>query len=61
VSAVAPARPPDPGEVDLAGAAIPTANQRLNGRAQSPMDDAALAYPVVAWILMKGRGENSVR
>src|ERR1700677_2768198 len=25
------------------------------------MDDAALAYPVIAWILMKGRGEYSIR
>jgi hypothetical protein len=25
------------------------------------MYDAALPYPVIAWILMKGRGEYSVR
>jgi len=52
---------PDPGEVDLVGAVISTANQRLDGGAQPPMDYAALAYPVVAWILMKGGGDYSVR
>jgi hypothetical protein len=52
---------PDPGEVDLAAAVIPTANQRLHSGSQTPMDEASVAYPVIAWILTKGRGEYSVR
>jgi fructose-1,6-bisphosphatase len=44
--------PPDPGEVDSVSAVIPAANQRLYGGAQPPMDDAAIAYPVIAGILV---------